>query len=454
MSYSSSKNRPFEWASKSQHTHIIKDSAVIEILKRCKFPSNQEDSIDDIKKNIIDLKAGNYSDIRQIVTIDGGYTEVEVRKGYPSSKVSFFQFGALLFSLADLLNISQKAFIHPEDMQKFNQLSRIKLAIPMKGISIDGETLKNSIRNILIEFFNRSTETSTFMSTLKWFLFHEYRSNIKQELKIGSSPFDDDLNKDIVIKYNDVDDKGFFNANGRMYSLIDVFRFHEVIDNEQGASGILGYLTNLIEHVILLHCLKTLSFSKPHKIKEFMFIKDGPLGFFGQTAGLHKDMRELCNFFIEEYDLKIAGVEKSGSFVEHAAEISKGDNPPLKPGNILLLSNDYIYKHILPGPNDQNLLDKLPVYAHTSYYSGKIIFRNESGNVYVITLPIDDYEKIRFPQEEYYRNLHSILNVLTRLKCDMYDNSLIPIALVNKLVSIANHPSSRVLEKFANSHID
>ncbi|CAM7751479.1 hypothetical protein LENIMA164B_06720 [Lelliottia nimipressuralis] len=159
-------------------------------------------------------------------------------------------------------------------------------------------------------------------------------------------------------------------------------------------------------------------------------------------------------FFIEEYGLKIAGVEKSGAFVEHAAEISKGDNPPLKPGNILLLSNDYIYKHILPGPNDQNLLGKLPVYAHTSYYSGKIIFRNESGNVYVITLPIDDFEKIRIPKEDYYKNLHSILNVLTRLKCDMYDNSLIPIALVNKLVSIANHPSSRFLEKFANSHID
>jgi hypothetical protein len=31
----------------------------------------------------------------------------------------------------------------------------------------------------------------------------------------------------------------------------------------------------------------------------------------------------------------------------------------------------------------------------------------------------------------------------------MYDNAVIPVALVNKLVSLANHPSTRMLQKFA-----
>lgn len=35
----------------------------------------------------------------------------------------------------------------------------------------------------------------------------------------------------------------------------------------------------------------------------------------------------------------------------------------------------------------------------------------------------------------------------------MYDNSLFPVALVNKLVSLANHPSSVILEKFAKKNI-
>jgi hypothetical protein len=31
----------------------------------------------------------------------------------------------------------------------------------------------------------------------------------------------------------------------------------------------------------------------------------------------------------------------------------------------------------------------------------------------------------------------------------MYDGALMPIALVNKLVSLADHPSSRILQQFA-----
>ncbi|MGE5458181.1 MAG: hypothetical protein ACM3RX_07490 [Methanococcaceae archaeon] len=36
---------------------------------------------------------------------------------------------------------------------------------------------------------------------------------------------------------------------------------------------------------------------------------------------------------------------------------------------------------------------------------------------------------------------------------DMYDNSLLPIAVVNKLVSLSNHPSAVLLEKFAKASI-
>lgn len=38
MSYNAKGNRPFEWASKSQHTHVINDPSVQNLMKRCKFP--------------------------------------------------------------------------------------------------------------------------------------------------------------------------------------------------------------------------------------------------------------------------------------------------------------------------------------------------------------------------------------------------------------------------------
>lgn len=36
-------------------------------------------------------------------------------------------------------------------------------------------------------------------------------------------------------------------------------------------------------------------------------------------------------------------------------------------------------------------------------------------------------------------------------RCDLYDNALMPIALSNKLIALADHPNSSILEKFAKA---
>ena len=67
--------------------------------------------------------------------------------------------------------------------------------------------------------------------------------------------------------------------------------------------------------------------------------------------------------------------------------------------------------------------------------------------MYVVTVPTTDSNP--HPTDKDLRNLRAILTNIEKLRCDMYDNALIPVALVNKLVSLANHPSTRILQKFA-----
>jgi hypothetical protein len=52
------------------------------------------------------------------------------------------------------------------------------------------------------------------------------------------------------------------------------------------------------------------------------------------------------------------------------------------------------------------------------------------------------------PAEKNLRSVRAILTDVEKLRCDMYDSAPVPVALVNKLVSLANHPSSRILQKF------
>jgi hypothetical protein len=53
------------------------------------------------------------------------------------------------------------------------------------------------------------------------------------------------------------------------------------------------------------------------------------------------------------------------------------------------------------------------------------------------------------PNAADYPNLEIILTNIYKLKCDMYDNALLPIALVNHLVSLSQFPSSKILTRFA-----
>ena len=76
-----------------------------------------------------------------------------------------------------------------------------------------------------------------------------------------------------------------------------------------------------------------------------------------------------------------------------------------------------------------------------------MIFKSRHAGVYVVTVPTT--ETLANPKAVDLPNLMAILTNIEKLRCDMYDDALIPIALVNKLVSLANHPSSKILQRFA-----
>lgn len=446
MSYTSRK-RPNEYASKSSHSYIINDSEVVKFLEQCELPKEHYEIELKQGETLFDLQDIK-NPIKHIIAIDGGYTEAIVKKKFQASKIAFFQFGALLFDLIHLDKLSQQPFIFPEDMSRFKDLDRIKLVLPIRHISYRQESsLTISVRKVVFDFFTKTT----YIDTLKWLIFEEYHEK-KEAYILASCPNKECQAKSIKLSEINQIEKYVYeceNCKQAIY-LTDVFRLHEAIDDELGAGGILGYITTLIEQIILVHHIKYILKKQPSFLNEILFIKDGPLAFFGQTANMHKPMRNLTNFLLENHNLYLAGLEKSGAFVDHADEITNYANgkSKLQPGQILLLDNKYIYTYIIPGKSDTQ-----QPYACTSYYSGKLIFKARNGSVYVVTIPVRDENVILHPKHIDFKNLDVILLNLEKLKCDMYDNSLVPIALVNHLVSLANHPSSILLEKFAKAEV-
>jgi len=446
MGYSSRNNRrPNEWASKSSHHHIINDAEVKKLVDRCWLPPKADElSFDEILTD--QKKIAN--PIEAIIAVDGGYTEVTVRKDFPSATIAFLQFGALLFKTEDLATLSKQAFIAPEDMAKLKNLERIKLALPIKNLRFKkgATSLTETIRTAIFEFFcNQKIEASNLIETLAWFVFKRFKAGSRphddESFHLAQNPFEPGVGINLV-EGNMKNYSFSCPTTGNPIYLTDVFRFHEVIDEERGAAGILGYLTNTVEHLIIVHFIRTLLNQQPAVLKKVLFIKDGPTGFFGQTARLHEPMRHLVNYLLDTHDLHLCGLEKSGAFVEHAQEIAA----KMPAGKAIILSNDYIYRYVLPGQADPS-----NPYGRTTNYGHKVIYKTIGGQMHVVSIPCREIKAN--PTESDLANFQSILANVEALHCDMYDSALIPVALVNKLVSLADHPSKRILQKFATSTV-
>lgn len=442
MGYTSKHGRrPAEFASKSAHSHIINDKELKDFLSECNLPKLAEDVNFD-ECNCISHKSVARNPIRNVVAIDGGYTEVAVQTGFPSSMVGFFQIGALIFSIEDLEGLDRQPFIDPDDMTKLKQIQRLKFTLPIRNVQVKTEgTLVNSVRRTIYNFFCQKIDDNDLITTLRWFIFQEYDKGIPM-WNLSNCPACGNTN--IPLCRDKMSHNHTFNCHhcGAELFLTDVFRLHEAIDEELGAGGILGYLISTVEQIVLIHLIKVILKLKPELLNEMLFIKDGPLAFFGQTANMYKPMCNLVAYLFKNHNLYLAGLEKSGAFVEHADEISE----KLKDGTVMILNNNYIYKYILPGKPDLSR-----PYGATTYYSNKIIFKTNSGGMYVVSLPNSNV--LADPKESDFRNLGVILSNIKKLKCDMYDSALIPVALANKLVSLADHPSSGILQKFAKGAI-
>lgn len=439
MSYSEG-NRPFERASKSSHSYVINDTNVQDFLKQCILPVASDD-VDLTNVNVQSLVQQDIEHVKHVIAFDGGYSDVIIRKEFPSATFAFLQMGALFFSLNDLRQIDGQSFIDPEDIAKLKNIERLKAAIPSKTIVIDGHnSFLNSFRYSLYNFFKNEMEEG--LATFQWFLFQEYKQSPETSWVLSSCPHcrsprvnleRTKISKDFTFTCTE--------CNGTIF-ITDTLRLHEIVDEEMGASGALGYLSTALEQFVMLACIRAILRSAPDQLRNIFFIKDGPLAFFGQTANMHKPMKDLIAYLQEHYCILAVGLEKSGAFVEHAKQISQR----LQPGRFIIMDNHYIYRNILPGRTDLT-----SPYGNTTYYSAKVIFKSPEERVYVATIPVSEVKATYSASD--IQHIHKILSLLSLLKSDMYDNALLPVALANKLISIANHPSANLLQKFAAGNI-
>lgn len=445
MTYSSTGPKPFERASKASHHHIVNDAHVQALLGNLFVPPREELSQLQSKFSIFTPVK---TSITAVMAIDGGYTEVPLRKGFPAAGLHFFQFGALLFKLEDLKKLEISRHPDPDDMSRLKRIDRVKLALPTRNARRhDSKGLTETVRRTIYEFLWRETlnEGVSLLDTLAWFLYRQYKGPARKEDEtvyvLTTNPC---AAGEVVLAESKMSPEYTFKCpiSGQPIYLSDAFRLHERIDDDTGAAGICGYLAGIVEHLLLLHAIRILVTKVKGGMDRVLFIMDRPTGFFGVTSRLIEPMFALSTWLFEHHNLYLAGLEKSGAFVEHAQELQQ----VMPNGSYLILGNAHIYKYITPPSTDVTR-----PYADTSYYGHKLIFKTRGGQMYVVSVPVHQLKSE--PTEADLPRLRELLTHIEELRCDMYENALLPVALANKLVSLSAHPSTRILEAFAKTAV-
>lgn len=444
MGYSTKGRKPIERASKIAHIEIIKNADVQTYIAQCVLPSPPDPaSLSSLLRN---AKEVDVSEVTTVIAVDGGYTETFVREEYPSACVAFFTFGPLLFKLSDLRSLDAKRFIAPEDLQKLKNIERYTLVLPTKGIRHRGQpSLAATIRKAVYDFFEqkRGADDEQLMTSLRWFLFRRWMRAPDDSVTVDLARCPYDCGQGVIAFRNgDASQRPCPTCDRPVY-LTDVFRLHERVDEETGGSGIAAYVMTMLEQLVLVHLIHNILDMKESLLRQILFVKDGPLAFFGLVAPLYRPMRELVEHLLSEPrgpsgpTLRLVGLEKSGAFVEHAASIHER----LRPGSFFVVGDDYIRKYIVPGG------DGSTSYGQNTYYGQKVFFRAKTGEMHVATVPAKAFTGS--PKPEDIPHLDEVLSLVGELKCSMYDNALIPVALANKLVSLSDFPSQRILTTFA-----
>lgn len=445
MAYSSSGRKPFERASKISHAQIINNDAVREMLSRCTLPSVE--GPEDLERSLIPVSDDRPRHIDKVVAVDGSMAETPIRPGYPSASVTFFTCGPLLFGLRDLDELALAPTIDPADMAKLKRISRHSLALPTANVALDGLDLTGSVRRALHEFLCAPRAGTRLQDGLRWLLFEKFRADGPPRWDVPDCPHGCGQ-KQMPLHAEDGDDEARCpNCRAPVY-LLDALRLHERIDDESGAGAVSSYVLGALETIALVDVIRLIleNFGTRH-LRATAFVKDGPLAAFGVTAGLKRPLESMCSHLMRAGAggtsvLNLVGLEKSGPFVEHAQAIA--DRIP--PGNALILSDAYIRRYIKPGSGGGD-----DVYGRTTYWGNKLIFRAPDGNMYVPSLPAGELRAEPKPEE--FSNLYDVLAVVAGLRCSMYDNALLPVALANKLVSLSEFPSTEILRTFATDTV-
>lgn len=389
-----------------------------------------------------------------VLAIDGSHHEEPVQTGFPGAEVSYITVASVMLDMAKVRSLDRNRPVSPGEFRKTEHSESIDSAFPGCNVVLDEDiSAPSSLRKALYEVFQ---DTRVFPDCESLLETYEALLDLKPP-KSQTCPYVFD-NSCISDDHPYLRGKGVYTCScerKRVLYSTDALRIHEGMAPAGTNGAMFAEIVQVLERLWVVHVLRSLEQKGWLSVLSRLAIMlDGPLAVFGHPAWLSQAIEvelmrinELARSLTGGLDLLMMGIEKTGLFVNHFADLdidSNGTANAVPPRQALLLTDPYIKKNII-------FSNSTKPYGQDTYFGRKLFYKTASGAKIVATLPfLDESHKDLWRADvSYFPRLSDALGLLDQLASSRYPNSLAPIISAHAEAAIPLNLGKRVLAEIA-----
>lgn len=438
-------------AGKGGHSDIVRNPDVSVFLENCDYirePSDQEGI--EVAGTFLQAPGGNYALPSKVAASDASIYNEPINGKFPSTQVGYVKVSIVLVDLKEFAALSAPGsrYVDPFKVAAMHRnADGVSFTLPGSNIRYAGEkTVRDGFRRAVFDQF-RDGRTNfdphgsyRVLDTLLLLSQNHAMQNCSVCGEKLPAP----------VKFTSQELTCLCPKCGGTLYATDVLSLHEEISDFGSNATVITRFMNVAEHLMLATLIRMLADKLPQTLAGMGFIIDGPLALFGRPAWVHKPLMALY-YDIEQGLAKkglpppiIMGLQKDGQVMEHARAVQRY----LAPNTYRPVDDDYREKWIT-GSSSQ-----AATHGSETYYGQDFVFKTQHGGVFCIGLTYPMREKGNetiFSVEKtevarYGDRIGRALDVVREFEFDLYENSVIPVALAHRHASISLVPGGKVLD--------
>lgn len=365
---------------------------------------------------------------RRVIAIDGSNLMHRVNNGFPGAEAGLLMASVVAIKLDQLKSLDANTIPRPSFFRDIEKAHTLEAAVPGIGV-----VRKDIVDDTPINFFRQKTydTLSSAIANNHETLLETMRAiceNVGFQSRIDCPAVGCDK------KYERKEEEYTCHCERReaMFET-DILRLHEYFDGVSTGGEALGRLRSVLEILILLNILRFFIQKSPGYLKDCAFVLDGSLAIFGTPASILLPIREELKRLnskakaINETDIVVFGMEKTGRFREHWKQLDwqddVGPSSRFPAQTVVALSDGYIKENIVPSDKQGK------PFGEDTHFGRVILYKTNKGEHTVIHTAMLNELSGDFSDNspECYPRLNDILDVMDQLATHIYEGGFMPL---------------------------